>query len=450
MTSLVPVSLFSWVPISIAWFMVLKPQRAVLLTVIGGWLLLPMAVYNIPGIPAYTKNTAIALGLVLGGRISGKRSAVNFRWRIYDLPMLVYCLCPIATSLANGLGLYDGLSVSFQQIIIWGIPYLAGRVYFGTIDDLRDLCLGIVVGGLVYVPLCWYEIRMSPQLSNIFYGFFPHSFAQHLRYGGFRPIVFMQHGLMVALWMAVCSVVAYWLWRSGREKAVANISIKIAFFLLALTTVLCKSVNGWFALLAGILCYRLYRNSQSNRLLKLLVVLIPAYLAMRLFGIISANTIEDWAGHFVNADRVESLGWRLLQEDLFSERALMRPVFGWGGYMRGWPIDPETGERVKIMIDSTWLIALSMFGFVGLVSFVMAILNGPWQILRNIKGGMASPDDSTAYPIVLAVIVVLFAIDSLFNGMVNPIYILASGGLVAYIVNQKAAANSLISTRWHG
>ena len=40
-----------------------------------------------------------------------------------------------------------------------------------TADTLRDLCLSIIIGGVIYLPLCLYEIRMSPQLHSIFYGF---------------------------------------------------------------------------------------------------------------------------------------------------------------------------------------------------------------------------------------------------------------------------------------
>ncbi len=41
--------------------------------------------------------------------------------------MAVWCACPIASSLTNGLGLYDGLSASFGRFVMWGLPYLLGR-----------------------------------------------------------------------------------------------------------------------------------------------------------------------------------------------------------------------------------------------------------------------------------------------------------------------------------
>jgi hypothetical protein len=45
------------------------------------------------------------------------------------------------------------------------------------------------------------------------YGYFPHSFAQQLRYGGYRPVVFMGHGLLVALFAAIALISAVVMWQ---------------------------------------------------------------------------------------------------------------------------------------------------------------------------------------------------------------------------------------------
>ena len=58
------------------------------------------------------------------------------------------------------------------------------------------------------------EVRLSPQINTWIYGFFQHDFIQMMRYGGFRPIVFLPHGLWVAFF-------AYDR-RSGRGRALAR------------------------------------------------------------------------------------------------------------------------------------------------------------------------------------------------------------------------------------
>jgi hypothetical protein len=121
--------------------------------------------------------------------------AVSFCRR--DLPMAVWCVCPMFSSLANDLGVYDGLSQSLEQTIVWGVPYWIGRAYFTDFKALRDLALGIVIGGLIYVPFCLVEMRFSPQWHTWSYGYFQHDFTQVFRFGGYRPVVFMEHGLAV-------------------------------------------------------------------------------------------------------------------------------------------------------------------------------------------------------------------------------------------------------------
>lgn len=64
-----------------------------------------------------------------------------------------------------------------------------------------------------------YEVRLSPQLHRIFYGYFPHSFAQQVRGGGFRPVVFLQHGLWVAFFAMMMTVVTFALWCQNKQKS---------------------------------------------------------------------------------------------------------------------------------------------------------------------------------------------------------------------------------------
>ena len=428
--------LFGRVPFTIFLFFRLPPHRAVLVSVIGGWLFLPMTGYDFSGLPSYSKSTAIALGLFLGGRISGQRRRASFQWKVYDTPLLLWCLCPIASSLSNQLGVYDGLSGIVNNTITWGIPYLAGRIYFNSLDKLHDFCLAIMIGGLLYLPLCLYEIRMSPQLSNIFYGFFPHSFMQHIRYGGYRPIVFMQHGLMVALWMAVTTTVAFWFWRSKEIRHIKAIPFSFAIVALIVTTILCKSAGAWTSLALGCGGYFFFRFFKSGQPIRLLLLLIPCYMLLRITGGVSGGTVEDMANRIFDADRTSSLAIRLVQEDLFIEKTLERPLLGGGIIGRVWPRDPETGETTVGMIDSLWLVIFSTRGIIGIFFMATMMLIGPWLVLRPHKKEPFNNTFSRMGPILLSLIVILFLIDCLVNGMLNPIYILVSGALLGWHVNQ--------------
>lgn len=437
MTILVPLVLFSWIFVSIILFFKLKPHRAVLVSIIGGILFLPVAEYNFPGLPAFTKNSVVAIGLVLGGWLSGHRRSANFHWSRYDIPILIWSICPIATSLANGLGWYDGLSGAWSNISTWGIPYIAGRIYFDSMSELHDLCLALLIGGLIYLPLCLYEIRMSPQLSNILYGFFPSDFVEHIRYGKFRPIVFMQHGLMVSLWMAATTTVAFWFWRSKEIRHIKGLPMVFVVIALAITTILCKSANGWTALILGCGSYYIYRSVKSPWPFRLILLFVPCYMLLRVLGGVSGTEIESMANYIFDAERVDSLAVRLYQEDIFIERTLGQPLLGWGGWGRGWPVDPNTGTTIGSAIDALWLIIFNQRGILGLVSFYAQMSLAPWLVLKSsLKDSFLTPFQMLV-PVILSIIVILFLIDCLVNGMVNSIYFLISGALLGWYSKQK-------------
>ena len=442
MTPLVPLALFGWVGVTVVLFFTTPTPKAILISVIGGFLLLPWFSYNLPGIPSYDKSTAIALGLLLGGRLSGSASKERLRLTFYDVPMLLWCfVVPLASSLSNGLGLRDGMSGAFGRFFSWGAFFWAGRKYFGTPSSIRLLALGVLAGGLLYLPLVLFEVRMSPQLSNIVYGFFPHSFLQHIRYGGYRPIVFMQHGLMVSLWMAASAICALWLWRMGEIRKLCSIPMFWIVVSLFAATILCKSANAWIFLFLGTIAMIHFKMRGNTRLVRLLALLIPVYIAARLSGRLLGESVEAVASLLFDEDRIGSLGIRLVQENLFGARALEHPLFGWGGYGRGWPLDPITGGWAVPMVDALWVIVLSSNGLLGLLSLFLALGLGPWRGLGLYRSqdhaGFQQADSHEVYGIVLSLIVIFFLLDSLVNAMVNPIYILCAGALVSYYLGEK-------------
>ena len=441
-THLVPITLYGWVFFTISLFFLLTPQRAVVIAVIGGTLLLPEASFDLPGLPLYNKFVAISIGLLLGGILSGSRRKYRLKMTAFDIPMISWCfIVPIATSLSNGLGFYDGFSTLLRHYLIWGVSYWTGRRYFNNAESLRTLTWGILIGGIIYIPLILFEVRMSPQLSNIVYGFFPHSWIQHLRYGGYRPIVFMRHGLLVSLWMAIATTTAYWLWQSGEIKKTKKVSMIIIVPAMIITTVLCKSANAWFFLSIGILSFTYYKRTESTWGFRIIFVIILFYMLVRLSGIISTELVEKLADFFFDDERVYSLSWRLMQEVLFGERALEHPLFGWGGYGRGWPVDQATGEQLIQMVDSMWVITLNTYGFLGLLSLYLSLGLGPWCVLKFYDSDNLKKEKSyntfKIDAIVLSFIVIITLIDSLLNTAESPVYNLIAATLLGHFISTK-------------
>jgi len=424
-----------WLVFSVFLFFITTPERAVIISVFGGILFLPVYTIDYPGIPALNKNTVVALGILIGGGLSGGTKEYPLYLRPYDIPMLLWCfVVPMATSLSNNLGLYYGLSVILENYLGWGVFYWAGRRYFGKLDTLKSLTRALIIGGMLYIPLIFFEIRMSPRINVILYGFFAAEWRQHFRYGGYRPIVFMEHGIMLSLFMAVAAMVAFWLWRNKSLTTVGHVPIAPLTIILIVASILCRTASGWFFLVIGIGIYFLYKKNNSKIAIRVLIILVPLYIIARLTNVISSGVVQLIASFLFDNERVASLSLRLMQENLFSLKALSRPFLGWGGYGRAWPVDPVTGTELIPMIDSLWVKLFGWYGFLGLTSVFSALGIGPWCVSNKNSNHSNTADINK---IVLSIVVVFFMIDSLFNGMINPMYILIAGALLSNYLQEN-------------
>src|SRR3954454_10166251 len=130
MPILIPITLFGWIPVILIIFSAMPPRRAVLVAFIGAWLFLPYAGYDIPSLPDYTKRSATSLGVALGTVLFRFHWLSRLRFRWFDIPMLTWCMCPMASSLANNLGAYDGIAAVIDYMINYGLCDFIGRVYF--------------------------------------------------------------------------------------------------------------------------------------------------------------------------------------------------------------------------------------------------------------------------------------------------------------------------------
>lgn len=434
MLALGPIVLYCWPIVTILLFLNLRPAKAVVVSVIGGYLFLPMTTIDVPLIGSLTKTTSVAIGLMIGSLLSGSDDGIRVRVRSFDIPMLLWCLAsPFFSSVVNGLGAYDGFSGSVQATLNWGVFYYIGKKYFSEASRLRILSGSILIGGLLYIPLILFELRMSPQLSRMVYGFFPHSFAQHIRYGGYRPIVFMQHGLAVSFWMAAAAAVCFWFWRTRQKKSVMGIPVAIAALSLIAVTILCKSANAWAYIALSVAGFFYFRRKRRTKLFSLVLLIIPIYVAFRISGVVSTKELADSLGKIFDSERIVSLTSRLTQEDLFSQRAMMRPIFGWGNMTRAWPMAARSGFAVPQAIDALWLIQFSTKGIFGLACLFLSLGLGPLRILRRVKTlpspGPGGIDDFQVDAVVLSLIVILFLVDSLLNAMISPVWILCAGAL---------------------
>lgn len=440
MNVLVPAALFAWPLAALLLFGALRGRRAVLACFLIPWLFLPMASFRIPGFVDYGKVQAASLGCFAAAALFDRPALLAFRPRWIDLPMLAWCVAPMAASLANSLGAYDGASESLSVVVGWGLPYLAGRIWLADRGGLRDLALAFVAGGLIYVPFCLFEIRMSPVLHEIVYGYHQHSWAQAKRGGGaWRPTVFMEHGLAVSMWMATAALSAFWLWRTDAVRLFAGLAMRWWVLLLGGTAVLCRSLGAVVLLGAGVAVLETCRAWSRGWPLLALALVPPVYVAARTTGAWSGASFVEAVERF-SPDRAESVDYRFRAEDSLVDHALKRPWFGWGGWGRNRPTTFDA-DAPAYATDGLWIIVFGKTGALGLAGLLGTMLLPALLLARRMpRPGWAHP--GTASVIGLGVILTLYMLDCLLNAMNNPFYLLAAGGLagaIAAALRERAA-----------
>ncbi|HUR29091.1 MAG TPA: O-antigen ligase domain-containing protein [Planctomycetota bacterium] len=424
----VTLALYGWIPLVATLFALLPPSRAVLIAYFGGWMFLPIANLETFGFFDYQKSTAIpAVVFLCSIAFDGARwSRLRFTWP--DLPVLAFCAVPLFSSLSNGLGWYDGLSSVMYQCVIWGLPYATGRAYFASLAGTKQVAVAMLAAGLVYAPLCLWEIRMSPQLHAIVYGFQQHDWVQVLRGGGYRPMVFMQHGLMVGLWMCAASLVAMALWMSGALRQLWGIPMYAVVAFLCGTTALCKSFGAIALLLAGVACLWVMRAARTSLPMALLVCVPAAYVAVRVSGYWSGEQLVQ-AVSKVSEDRASSLAYRIHSEESLRVRAAEKPLFGWGGWNRSITHRADDPDQATLVtIDSLWIILFGKNGYAGLVSVLLLFLVPVLMLWKHCSPGLWD-GGGAVWPWTIALVLTLYALDGLANAMLNPVYLLMAGAL---------------------
>ena len=283
--------------------------------IVFGWLFLPNFSYTTPGFPDWDKSilfSIVCAGIMFAAHLGQPVS----RFSLLDLPALGFPLSAVFASAANGLGIYDGLSNGYLNFWVWSVPYLVGRRVFGTSNSAISFIRAIVFGGLIYSAFCLYEIKMSPQLHLVTYGAAPREnanyFLQAVRFGLWRPTVYMEHGLALALFMAIATVLAWSDYASGSIRHLAGMSIRTIVGILGLTTFLCVSSGAIVLMVLGCGIIAM-RGKNLRRTALLLTSLIPIVYPMTrmLGGDFLVKAVESSAVMTVGETRTESFLFRL-------------------------------------------------------------------------------------------------------------------------------------------
>lgn len=430
--------ILGWPLISAIFFNRFSAPVAVVATIVLGFLLLPHGTtWDLPVLAPIDKLTMPAFSALLFcyvlTRPEQMRQALPSIWPKHWLMQILLIIVPFSTLMMvlmnsdtlvygtrvlPGLRIYDALSV-MQNMLILFIPMLLARKFLSSFDHNITLLRFLVFAGLGYSLLALVEVIMSPQLNLWLYGYFPHSFIQHYRSGGWRPIVFMQHGLVLSLIFSLCTIAALCLFKTTNENK--GLMLMATGWLL-FTLVLSKSLGALLICILMMGIAFLFRPRMQVIIAAIICGLFLAYPIMRASDTFPVERILEQFAR-ISPERAESLQTRIYHEGQMLEKASERPVFGWGVWGRSRVYDDKTGNDLTIA-DGYWVISIGVGGWVRYLS-TMGLLTFPVFLLLLSRHRKKLDQPSAA----LALMIAANVIDLVPNSGLTPVTMLLAGAL---------------------
>jgi hypothetical protein len=349
------------------------PGKAALYSILMGMLFLPEQVnFKLPLLPEFHKYRVENFALLFCVLTRPVLPRVE-RW--WYLILALTFTSAIATYLTNtetitseavtmvGLNFKDGMYLALADLTMGlSAAYIAMRCFHAERDVTHWVRL-LTGAGLIYAVFILVEVRFSPQIHTWVYGHPAFDdFGQSMRWGGYRPVVFMAHGLATSLFELSAAMMAAVLARF--HQRIWKLSGNQALWFLLFIVIMCRSTGTWLYMAFAIPMVRYASPKAMHRLAVILAVLVCLYPWLRATQVFPVDWLLAQASK-ISEERMLSLKFRFDNEDLLIAHAMDKPWFGWStSYGRNMLFD-EYGHLATIT-DGGWIIALGSGGLLGL------------------------------------------------------------------------------------
>jgi len=417
--------------------------RAVLFVTFFAALFGPEVAYlKLPGIPPLDKHNLPYIYLMIPALMSGRLKRAR-PLRGLDVLAVILALSGFVTMSTNGdaltfggwagtttlppLVINDGIQMAFQAFTGVYFPFVLGKAYFRTPDDVRLLLRFFTVMALVQTAFLVVELRLSPTWHIWVYGYGAHNdFLQTIRWGGYRPMNFTAHGLALAIFMLGATVATAVNAKVGESFTVLGrkVSAKKVLYFLLVVLVACKSTGA--IMMAVLLVPLVMRSSMKwqRRVAIVFAVLFLGYPMLRASQWVPVDDLVQAAEDAFGEERAQSLSFRFENEEALLDRASERFWFGWGGQGRRNIFSDEDGSEVSVS-DGAWIIVLGMLGFIGFLCTFGLIGLPVIMLARRVKKIASEHEARLVSGLVL--IVGAMGADLVPNGMFSKYIFLLAG-----------------------
>jgi hypothetical protein len=414
-------------PVSLIAFKLAPRPYAPWICLIGGWVLLPPAIYPIPpseGFPFWIIGSSLPSNVLINkvwiAPLATCIASLIFdarRWRhsslnIWDACIGAFCLWPIFQEVVAGHTSPAGWVASLYLAGSWALPWWLGRLYLRAKEDFQAFGLVFVGMMLLLLPVAVFEGATDIRIQTLLFGKHPFAADGVQRYVGYRPQAFFEHGNQYGLWCAAAAVASLWL---VRQKQLAPGIAAV----LAVMTLASQSVGAIGLLLLGALAISwagaftiVNRFGIWGLMLAVVVVglLIAGLIPLREF-------VEQSRAGQALVDAIRSTGrgsfaWRVSQDLKVAPLLREQLILGQGHWDWFLPVNTRP-----------WgfpLLAIGQFGLIGLTLLLLPFMRSISNALRQAAAGNA-PAKLTA------VLMIIAALDAILNSfLLWPFVILAA------------------------
>ena len=416
-----------WLPVSLLIFKFSPRQYGPWICLLGGWVLLPPAVYPMPlsdGFPFWITGGSLPSNVLINkawvAPLATCAASLLFdgrRWwhtsfNVWDALIVGFCLWPIVQDGLIGNASPNGWVSSLYLAGSWALPWWLGRLYLRSREDVTGFALVFAGVILLLLPFAIVEGIGAMRVHTLLLGEHPFAADGVERYLGYRPQGLFEHGNQYGLWCGAAAVAAIWLVRQGK------LAPGLAAILVAMTVASQSAgaigllILGAIALIWGGSFALVYRFG----IWALLFAVIAAGLLVA--GLIPLREIVEQTGAGqALLDAIRSTGrgsfaWRVSQDlkaaPLLREHLLM----GHGQWDWFLPLNSRPWDFP--------LLVIGQFGLIGLGLLVLPMMRAAGSAL-----GQAASGNEAAK--LAGLLIVIAGIDAALNSfLLWPFIVLAS------------------------
>jgi len=367
---------FIWIPVAL-WIARRWPSaKAAALLFLLPLMFLPEVIdFKLPALPEFNKGRIAISWMLIALLLFHRRRVTTLRLRTsIKLAIVAMLVTGAITMFLNRDAIstgsvylpaqqpYDVVHVVLIKLLDYILPFTLAAAMFTSPTDLRVFFRVLLGATLVYSLFQIVELKMSPQLNYWVYGFYQHIFVQTIRDGGYRPMVFMAHGLALAMFTLAGILAAAGLYKA--KSRIFGVSSGWALVYLWLILLVSKSNAAFLYSLISVPLVLFASPKTQCRVAVALALIVLLYPDFRSLGLVPVDEIREWVGSEYGEEKVRSIMTRFTNEEMILERTGERPFFGWGTYCRFCIHDPTTGEMIST-IDGDWIKTWGEFGRFG-------------------------------------------------------------------------------------